>query len=236
MTRTRSSPYLHVTWIAKYLVGEKNCLWAAWFKSNHQGYAKVPSNFDSARWNMEHTDLLNELIAELEKQGCEIFIERQNEFRVLSARSGTVISGRPDIIAVHCDKSGVSEQRDDVISGRPDIIAVHPDGNAKIYDVKTGRLLDSHVAQVQLYMYLIPRAQLTRRRGVKFEGALVYPDGSEIAVPADSVDEAFIERVAKFIRTVTSNLPARRVPSVSECNWCDLTIEDCSDKMEQEVA
>ena len=212
MTRTRSSPYLHVTWIAKYLVGEKNCLWAAWFKSNHQGYAKVPSNFDSARWNMEHTDLLNELIAELEKQGCEIFIERQNEFRVLSARSGTVISGRPDIIAVH------------------------PDGNAKIYDVKTGRLLDSHVAQVQLYMYLISRVQLTRRRGVKFEGALVYPDGSEIAVPADSVDEAFIERVAKFIRTVTSNLPARRVPSVSECNWCDLTIEDCSDKMEQEVA
>ena len=205
MTRTRSSPYLHVTWIAKYLVGEKNCLWAAWFKSNHQGYAK-------ARWNMQHTDLLNELIAELEEQGCEIFIERQNEFRVLSARSGTVISGRPDIIAVHLD------------------------GNAKIYDVKTGRLLDSHVAQVQLYMYLIPRAQLTRWRGVKFEGALAYPDGSEIAVPADSVDEAFIERVAKFIRTVTSNLPARRVPSVSECNWCDLTIEDCSDKMEQEVA
>ena len=66
MSRPKSAPYLYVTWIARPLVGEKNCLWATWFKANNQGYAKVPSDFDSARWNMEHTDLMNKLVEKLE--------------------------------------------------------------------------------------------------------------------------------------------------------------------------
>ena len=51
----------------------------------------MPSNFDSAKWNMEHTDLINALIEELEGRGCEIFIERQNEFRLESPRTRTVV-------------------------------------------------------------------------------------------------------------------------------------------------
>ena len=74
-------------------------LYAAWFKANHQGYKKMPSDFNSAKWNMEHTDLMNELVEELEERGCQIFIERQNSFRVESARSGVVVGGTPDIIA-----------------------------------------------------------------------------------------------------------------------------------------
>ena len=60
----------------------------------------MPSDCDSARWNMEHTDLLKELVAELEEHGCELFIERQNSFQVESASSGAVIGGEPDLIAV----------------------------------------------------------------------------------------------------------------------------------------
>ena len=71
MTSPRTSPYLYATWIPRYLTDEKNCLYAAWFKANHQGYAKMPSDFDSAKWNMEHTDLMNELVEELEERGCE---------------------------------------------------------------------------------------------------------------------------------------------------------------------
>ena len=48
----------------------------------------MPSNFDSAKWNMEHTDLINALIEELEGRGCEIFIERQNKFRLESRARG----------------------------------------------------------------------------------------------------------------------------------------------------
>ena len=37
------SPYLHATWIPRYLTGDKSCLWACWFKANKQGYDRMPS-------------------------------------------------------------------------------------------------------------------------------------------------------------------------------------------------
>ena len=208
MTIQRTAPYIPVTGISRYLTGDKSCIWAAWFKANHQNYAKMPSDFNSAKWNMEHTDLMNELVEELEERGCQIFIERQNSFRVESARSGVVVGGTPDIIAIH------------------------PDGRTVIYDAKTGQESASHVAQVQLYMYLLPKAQGGRWRGVEFEGAVVYADGSERRIAADSVDDAFVSRLAEFMRKMTSDMPLRRVPSLAECGWCELTTADCPDRME----
>ena len=207
-TKPRNAPYMPVTGISRYLTGDKSCIWAAWFKANHQGYAKMPSDFNSAKWNMEHTDLMNELVEELEERGCEIFIERQNSFKVESARSGVVVGGTPDIIAVH------------------------PDETVKIYDAKTGQESASHVVQVQLYMYLLPKAQSERWRGVKFEGVVVYADGSEKRISVDSVDDAFVTRLAEFMRKMTSDMPPRRVPSLAECGWCELTHADCPDRVE----
>ena len=81
MTQTRTSPYVYVTWIPRYLTGDKSCLFAAWFKANHQDYAKMPSDFNSAKWLMDHTDLMNELVEELEERGhvnmCVNVIRRQ---------------------------------------------------------------------------------------------------------------------------------------------------------------
>ena len=211
MTQPRTSPYMYVTWIPRYLTGEKSCLFAAWFKANHQGYAKMPSDFNSAKWNMEHTDLMNELVEELEERGCQIFIERQNSFRVESSRSCVVVGGTPDIIAVH------------------------PDGRTVIYDAKTGQKSASHIAQVQLYMYLLPKSQLKRWRGVEFEGAVVYADGNEKRIPADSVDDAFVSRLAEFMRKMVSDMPPRRVPSLAECGWCELTSADCPDRVKPEL-
>ena len=208
MTIQRTAPYLPVTGISRYLTGDKSCIFAAWFKANHQGYAKMPSDFNSAKWNMEHTDLMNELVAELEERGCEIFIERQNSFKVESARSGVVVGGTPDIIAVH------------------------PDRTVTIYDAKTGRESASHIVQVQLYMYLLPKAQGGRWKGSKFEGVVVYADGSERRIAADSVDDAFVARLAEFMRKMTSDMPPRRVPSLAECGWCELTSADCPDRVE----
>ena len=168
----------------------------------------MPSDFNSAKWNMEHTDLMNELVEELEERGCQIFIERQNSFRVESARSGVVIGGTPDIIAIH------------------------PDGRTVIYDAKTGQESASHVAQVQLYMYLLPKSQLKRWKDKRFEGAVVYADGNEKHIPADSMDDAFVSRLAGFMRKMTSDMPPRRVPSLAECGWCELTSADCPDRME----
>ena len=108
----------------------------------------MPSDFDSAKWNMEHTDLMNKLVGSLEGQGSQVFIEYQNSFKVESPRSGVVISGNPDVIEVL------------------------PDGKTVVYDAKTGQGSASHIAQVQLYMYLIPRAQDNRWLGNTFEGWL----------------------------------------------------------------
>ena len=206
MTTPRTNTYLYVTWISRYLTGDKSCFWACWFKGNFQGYEKMPSDFDSARWNMEHTDLLNELVAELEEQGCELFIERQNSFRVESSRSGAVIGGKPDLIAVF------------------------PDGRTVLYDAKTGHESASHVVQVQLYMYLLPRSNLMRWRNTTFEGAVVYPNGHQVNVPAASIDDAFVARLTDFMQKMTSDMPSRRVASESECGYCELTGGDCPDR------
>ena len=198
--------YIYVTSISRYLTGEKSCTWACWFKGNFQGFEKMSSDFDSARWNMEHTDLLNELVADLEELGCELFIERQNSFRVESLRSGAVIGGKPDLIAVF------------------------PDGRTVVYDVKTGKESPSHTVQVQLYMYLLPRSDLTRWRGTKLEGAVVCPDGHQVDVPANSIDDAFTTRLTDFMQKMTSEMPPRRVASLAECGFCELTSADCADR------
>ncbi|MCY3545148.1 MAG: PD-(D/E)XK nuclease family protein [Chloroflexi bacterium] len=214
MTHPRANTYLHVTWISRYLTGDKSCLWACWFKGNYQGYQKIPSDFDSARWNMEHTDLLNELVAELEEQGCELFIERQNSFRVVSRRSGAVIGGKPDLIAVF------------------------PDGRTVVYDVKTGHESASHIVQVQLYMYLLPLSDLKRWKDKdrKLEGAVVYRDGHHVDIPADSIDDASVARVTDFIQKMTSDMPPRRVASLAECGFCELTKTDCPERIDAGVA
>ena len=208
MTNRRSTPYMYVTWIARPLVGEKSCLWATWLKTNYQNFQKLPSTFNSARWNMEHTQLLNELADRLQARGCKLFIERQNAFRAVSSNSGMVIQGRPDIISVD------------------------PEGRATIYDVKTGQESDSHIVQVQLYMYLLPRAQNSRWCDTTFDGGLVYADGKEKLIPAASVDEAFVARVGEFMHKMMSDTPARRVPSAPECGWCDIGPGDCSERIE----
>ena len=136
MTVPRDTVFTWVTWIAKLLVGECDCTWAGWFRSHFQDNDRVESDFDSVGWNVLHTQTLRELADRLNAEGCQVLIENQNSFRTQSSQTGSVIAGKPDLIAVH------------------------PDGRAIIYDVKTGRRRDSHEAQVKLYMYLLPRGQL----------------------------------------------------------------------------
>lgn len=212
MTTPRSSPYMHATWPTKYLTGEKSCLWACWFKAHHRDYAKAPSDFDLVRWQAEHTVLVNSLVADLEKHGCTVLIEHQNSFRIESRRSGLTVSGRPDLIAKY------------------------PDGRIVIYDAKTGRESSSHLLQVQLYMYLLPRVPDSPWRGRRFWGAVVYPDGTEKRIPPESIDGPFIERLADFMLKMASDMPARRVPSEFECGQCDLTGADCPEKIEPVAA
>ena len=118
------------------------------------------------------------------------------------------------------------------MAGKPDLLAVHPDGRTTVYDVKTGRELDSHQAQVKLYIYLLPRARETRWHGMSFDGCVVYSDGVQRQIPNSAIDDEFRNAVRNLMRRVVSDAPARRVPSSQECRFCILSATDCPERID----
>ena len=154
---------------------------------------------------LDHTDLVNQARESREALGYEVFTENQNSFR-LRGRYAT-LAGKPDVIA---------------IKGR----------DAVIIDAKTGRSSPHHAAQVMVYQYAVPRA-LEEYRGVEFRGHVIYPD-SNVQIPVSGIDRKFVDRLGALIRRLADNEPARRVPYAGECRFCDITSEDCPERVEGE--
>ena len=201
----RDGPYIWVTWLTRLLVGESSCEWASWFRSQHDGKTceKVPSDFDGSAWMLAHTQALTEYRHLLETQDHTVFTEGQNSFTLRG--STATLGGKPDLVA----KKGSS---------------------GIIVDVKTGKPSPSHSVQVMLYMYAVPRA-LGQYKGMGFDGKVVYED-HEVDIPASAVDETFISNVSDLIGRLAASSPARKVPSVTECRFCDITKLDCPERLE----
>ena len=208
MTEERSGPYIWVTWLSRLLVGDFSCEWASWFKAHYKDYAKTPSGFDMARWQISHTALLNDTRDKLEGEGRSVLAESQNYF-ILRGKSGTALGGKPDLVAL--DAAG---------------------GGGTVYDVKTGRRKDSDIAQVMIYMYALPH--IDAHRGRRLDGEVVYGDGDAVKIPADAVDDGFRRNLHALIRRIAAPEAARRVPSALECRFCDLTSADCSERIEED--
>ena len=206
MARARESPYIWATWISRLLAGESSCEWAGWFRAHYQDWVKPPSDFDSARWMMDHTALVNQARESREALGYEVYTEDQNAFRLRGAT--TTLAGKPDLIAIK-------------------------GGDAVIIDAKTGRPSPHHSVQVLTYMYAIPRA-LPGYHGMEFRGHVIYPE-SHVQIPVSGLDQRFIDRLGSLIRRLADETPARRVPSASECRFCDITSKDCPERVEDEV-
>ena len=204
MARAREHPYIWATWLAKLLTGENSCEWAGWFRAHHQDWVRPPSDFDQSRWMLEHTALVNSERESHEKWGYTVYTENQNSFR-LRGRTAT-LAGKPDLIAVNGHE-------------------------AVIIDAKTGKHSPSHAAQVKIYQYAVPRA-LAQFRETRFRGHIVYADGKHAGVPESGVDREFVERLGALIRRLAADAPARRVPSAQECRFCDITKEDCPDRIQ----
>ena len=202
-----TGPCIWVTLLSKLLAGDESCEHAGWFKAQHDPHSwqRVPSTFDSAQWQIDHTALVHDLREDLTIRNFQVFAERQNEFR-LQGKTAT-LAGRPDLIA----------QRD---------------GSATIVDAKTGRPKDSDVVQVLLYMWSLPLA-LPQYRGMVFDGRVAYRD-HDVQVPASAVDSRFIDRMASLIGRLAAPIPPVRVPSAWECGRCPITRTDCSERVEQE--
>ena len=204
MARASEHPCIWATWLARLLAGESQCEWAGWFRAHYQDWVKPPSDFDSARWMMDHSALVNEARESREKLEYQVFPEEQNSFR-LRGKFAT-LAGKPDLIAV---------KGNDLV----------------IVDAKTGRPNPAHSAQIMIYQYAVPKA-LEQYRGMEFRGHVVYPDGKNVCIPASGVDRKFIDRLGALIRRLADENPARKVPSVSECRFCDITGADCPERVE----
>ena len=206
MALPREHPYIWAIWIARLLAGEAHCEWAEWFRAHYRDRTKPASDFDTARWMLEHTALVNEARESREALGYEVFTENQNSFRLRGATA--TLAGKPDLIAI---------EGNDVV----------------VIDAKTGRPSPHYAVQVMIYQYAVPRA-LEEYREMEFRGHVIYPDGN-VQIPVSGVDRKFIDRLGGLIRRLADETPARRVPSASVCRWCDITGEDCAKRVETEI-
>ena len=208
MTVKRTMPYIWVTWLSKVMAGEQSCIWASWFKTKHEGYDKVPSDFNAAQWKLEHTRLLTDFALERQRQGDQVYIEGQNRFKY-KRQSGLILAGIPDVIGKRSD--GVA-----------------------VYDMKTGSPRTSDQVQVMIYMYCLPRC-MDEYRDVQLDGCVVYRT-HQVPIPAATIDDRFSDNLHHFLNMLEADFPALKVPSARECHFCEITKADCSERIDAPLA
>jgi len=211
MKQKRDNVYIWCTWFTKYITGESQCEFATWLKAHYQ-LDKRPSTFNSRKWNIDHTKLLHKRRDELEAQGYVVKLEDQNSFKMHYPK-GITVSGKADIVGLIIVPDGT------IIGGLVD-------------DCKTGRPKDSDQVQVMLYMLFLP-AYIKAYEEVKFDGNVIYNDG-KVPIAWTEMDSSFKELVDALIKRIGADKPCRKVPSFSECRWCDISKEDCPERIENE--
>lgn len=197
----RNEPYIHPSWLAKYLSGDRQCLYAMYGQANYK-LPKPDSDFDLETYKLQHQEALDAYADQLRQAGYTVHTEDANEFK-LRSRIGAVISGQPDIIAI----------RDDEVL---------------VVDIKTGRKAAKDIAQVKIYMSIIPAVKV---HGIKTvpTGRLVYSD-DEFDIEPENVTTEFKARIATLIQPVGEDEPPAPTPSSGECRFCPAALV-CSHKV-----
>lgn len=155
---------------------------------------------------LDHTALANSERDSRESLGHTVYVEHQNSFR---------LRGRYDTLA-----------------GQPDLIVVK-NSDAVIVDAKTGRPRPHHAVQIMIYQYSLPKA-LEEYQRIEFRGHVAYPQ-SNVGIPASRIDGQFADNLGALIRRLAGDAPARRVPSLAECRFCDITAAGCPERVVEET-
>jgi RecB family exonuclease len=189
------------------MAGDNSCEWATWFRAHYErgSYDTIPSTFDLATWQVQHTDMIRGQRDQLEREGKTVYVESQNLFRL----KGTVAT----------------------VGGKPDLIAEDID-TVTVVDVKTGQPRESDEVQAMIYMYAVPLA-LPRYRGKPIGGAILC-HGREVTIPPDAVTEGFRSSLVDLVHRLSSETPAVKVPSAVECNYCEITTTECPERVEDD--
>lgn len=208
MTTRKQTPSVWLTWLVKLLAGEEHCRWHQWFKAHYQYYEKAESDFDSATWNVDHAAMVNAHADELRRQGYHVTVEKQNNF-TLTGRTGAVLAGQPDIVAINNDE-------------------------LLIVDCKSGKPHGQHRVQVLLYL-LLWRYAHPEHEELRTRGEVVYATRSPVPVNAADADDGFRQQFQSLIREIVADSEPARAPSYSECSRCDLTCASCPAKVSTPV-
>lgn len=206
----RAEPYVFLTWLARWMSGERSCEWAVWFQAHWKDFKRAESDASFAVWRARHTKLLRETHRALNADGYRVKVEAQNWFRYRHEGPAPIVVG-----------------------GKPDLLAFRDD-DAIVLDVKTGRAHDWHEQQVLLPMALLPRSDLHEHEDARFRGRLVYEDGQVREFPSRQAEDVFGELPYFLDILAGPEEEARRVPSREECGFCPISGEHCPDRIERD--
>ena len=200
--------FIRATLIRALLSGDAQCEWAAWFQGRHdnRSWTKQHSTFDFENWRQKHNLALQETRDRWEQEGYTTTIEDQNQFRMDG--NSAVLVGKPDLI-VRKGNKGI------------------------VIDAKTGTPREADKFQVMLYMWAVSKFPHLRQQVEQFEGIVEYPGVDEVRIPASAINQDFVDSIVGLIRRLSDDKPARRVPSLSECRFCDITSEDCPERIDE---
>jgi hypothetical protein len=191
-----------VTWLADILGGDSQCKWKVWFKSKHK-YEKLsdPNSSSLTRWRRKHDDLVASRIRLIPAE-MTLWKENETEFKL----EGDVA----------------------IVAGKADVLAQARDGEAWVYDGKTGAPKSSHWWQVLWYQYALPRAR--KDLGLdpaRIHGELFYSDAPPIYINTSELTPERKASMFSLVREVAGDVIPARVPSFSECQRCDISASDC---------
>ena len=205
MTVPRGSSYIWVTWISGLLAADKQCEWSAWFRAHFSGFEKMPTDFNLAAWKAAHGEMVRARAEALKAEGCAVFVEDQNKF-TLKGRAAT-LGGVPDLVAVR-------------------------EGEGLVVDCKSGKQRNSDAFQVLTYMRVLPITHAACK-DVTLAGEVQYRDASLRIAPGQLTAE-LKGLIRGTIERVGSETPAAKVPSLSECRFCEITAADCPGRVDEE--
>ncbi|MEI6451070.1 MAG: hypothetical protein WCP98_14170 [Actinomycetes bacterium] len=141
----------------------------------------------------------------MKAEGYTVFVEDQNRF-TLKGRAAT-LGGVPDLVALR-------------------------GAEALVIDCKSGKQRGSDAFQVLTYMRVLPLTHAACR-GVPLAGEVQYRDASLPIAPGQLTDE-LKGLIRGTIERVGGAAPAVKVPSFSECRFCDITAADCPERVDEE--
>jgi len=206
-TRRAEKPYIWVTWLAKLLGGDLECLWSAWFRAHYRYEKYEEMAGDLQKWNADHARLVRKKELELKKLGYTVTTEQQNDFKVEGAVA--------------------------VVAGKPDIVATMPPGtlpeHAIILDAKTGRRRSADWWQILIYLYFLPKKVTTLP--AELSGEIVYGQQDAVTVEPTELSAARKDDIVAMIKVIAGDEPPKKVPSREECKRCNVGPADCPERV-----